>query len=409
MQTLREDTLQQQIHWFEDFEKWQAAAFWSDLRIQAERLVASADQKIAALGSRLARILAAGEGAAQTNAILTLNEFSNEASQLTTVIRTNIERRLREAFARELQRDNQLLDELLAFLRTLGSTADTVEDLDDPDGDDEEDETRPRGEREEAFEAYTRAARTQARAVISKRSVSRRSRHGRILQWLGTRSLTESECLTTGQMLQVQTALRRFSNPLRQFIDRIPARYRQFRRARQANQQWYVADAIESNWVSPLEVDAILLIMLRGARAFLRNPSVISMISEPRFITLKTIHDLYRTQVLVDEATDFSPLQLACMASLCDPEVQSFLACGDFNQRITEWGSRSSGELKWVCPDFDIRTIDITYRHSRQLNELARALAALSKPETPLAALPPHVNSEGVLRYLLKTLTARRP
>jgi superfamily I DNA/RNA helicase len=92
------------------------------------------------------------------------------------------------------------------------------------------------------------------------------------------------------------------------------------------------------------------------------------------------------------------------MASLCDLEIQSFLACGDFNQRITEWGTRSVEDLKWVFPDFDIRTIDITYRHSRQLNDLARALAALSQPESPLAELPPNVNSEGVAPVLAKNV-----
>jgi hypothetical protein len=158
-------------------------------------------------------------------------------------------------------------------------------------------------------------------------------------------------------MLHVQTALRRFSNPIRQFINRVPARYRQFRRERQSNQTWYVRSAIEPNHVSPLEVDAILLVILRAARALLKDAKTIDSINEPRFGILKSIYEIYRTQVLVDEATDFSPLQLACMASLCDPSVESFLACGDFNQRITEWGARSSQELKWVCPDFVIRTI----------------------------------------------------
>jgi hypothetical protein len=40
----------------------------------------------------------------------------------------------------------------------------------------------------------------------------------------------------------------------------------------------------------------------------------------------------------------FSPVQLACMAQLCDPAANSFVACGDFNQRITSWGSRSDAD-----------------------------------------------------------------
>jgi DNA helicase IV len=50
----------------------------------------------------------------------------------------------------------------------------------------------------------------------------------------------------------------------------------------------------------------------------------------------------------------------------------------------------------WVFPDFEVHPIHITYRHSRQLNELARRLASLSGPKAPEAELPPYVSSEGV-------------
>jgi hypothetical protein len=36
------------------------------------------------------------------------------------------------------------------------------------------------------------------------------------------------------------------------------------------------------------------------------------------YATLKPARDLYKTQVAVGEATDFSPIQLACTAAMCD-------------------------------------------------------------------------------------------
>jgi adenylate kinase family enzyme len=403
LQSLLEDTLVRQIEWFDDLETWQASAFWDDLRAQADILATNSDRTIAAVGGRLSAIVSSANAATQTAPLLALNGVAAEVSGLASKLRADVDRLLREAFAKELRQDNRLLDDLLAFLSTIGSSADVTEEFDDPDADDEEEEVgENRGDREEAFEAYMRAARTQARAAISKRSVSRRSRSGQILQWLGPRSLAEAERLAIGKILQVQTALRRFSNPLRQYLNRMPARYRRFRRERQEAQTWYLPSGFGGGEVSPLEVDAILLLMLRAGRALLREPALVRSLDEPRYATLKTIYDLYRTQVLVDEVTDFAPLQIACMGALCDPHVESFLACGDFNQRVTDWGTRSQKELKWVFPDFDIRTIDITYRHSRQLNELARALAALSGSETPLAELPPNVNSEGVAPVLAK-------
>jgi superfamily I DNA/RNA helicase len=127
----------------------------------------------------------------------------------------------------------------------------------------------------------------------------------------------------------------------------------------------------------------------------LAEPRIAAAVDEDSITTLQAVRELFRTQVLVDEATDFSPIQLACMGALSDPATNAFLACGDFNQRITSWGARSEAELKWVFPDIDIRTIRITYRHSRQLNALAHRIAQLSDDGHQAAALPEHVDNEG--------------
>jgi DNA helicase IV len=65
-------------------------------------------------------------------------------------------------------------------------------------------------------------------------------------------------------------------------------------------------------------------------------------------------------------------------------------------------GSRTLNDLRWVYPDFDVRPIRVTYRHSRQLNELASKLASFSGQEAPIPELPPDVNSEGVDPVLAK-------
>jgi DNA helicase IV len=150
-----------------------------------------------------------------------------------------------------------------------------------------------------------------------------------------------------------------------------------------------------------------LLAMLRAARELLGDRRISRDLDQGRYVSLKTIQSLFRTQIVVDEATDFSPVQLACMAALCDPAAQSFLACGDFNQRITEWGSRSDADLKWVFPDIDVRSINISYRHSRQLNEFAKRIVLLSSPDAPDAQLPAHVDNEGVPPVLVKGLAGR--
>jgi hypothetical protein len=50
-------------------------------------------------------------------------------------------------------------------------------------------------------------------------------------------------------------------------------------------------------------------------------------IEQGSFTLPLTVQDLFRTQIVVDEAMDFSPTQLACMKDSCDPAANSFFAC----------------------------------------------------------------------------------
>jgi len=181
--------------------------------------------------------------------------------------------------------------------------------------------------------------------------------------------LPANELHRLGTSLQAQGAARRFVNPARRYFDRLAIRYRRFRRERQAKGEWYVKDSFTPTELSPLEVDVVLLALLRRTRSLLADRRIAREFAQARYGVLKQANDLYRTQVAVDEATDFSPIQLACMMALSDPATRSFIGCGDFNQRITDWGTRSASDLSWISPDLEIRSITIIYRHSRQLNE----------------------------------------
>ncbi len=136
--------------------------------------------------------------------------------------------------------------------------------------------------------------------------------------------------------------------------------------------------------------------MLRGTNELIVGGRSLIDVQTPGRGILERMGHLYRTQVLVDEATDFSPLQLACMATLARPDTRSFFACGDFNQRVTSWGTRSQDEMKWVLPDIVTRTVTVAYRQSRQLHTLARQLIVLSGGSEDDAILPNFAENEGV-------------
>jgi hypothetical protein len=52
--------------------------------------------------------------------------------------------------------------------------------------------------------------------------------------------------------------------------------------------------------------------------------------------------------------------------------------------------------MKWVFADFDIKEITVSYRQSKQLNDLARAMIRAVGGTEQNASLPAHVDSAGV-------------
>ena len=93
---------------------------------------------------------------------------------------------------------------------------------------------------------------------------------------------------------------------------------------------------------------------------------------------IRRIRREHLTQVFVDEATDFSPVQLACTMELAHPRLRSWFACGDLDQRITDNGLRDRSDVDWlsttVGQKIDVSEVRIGYRQSRRLRELAAAL-----------------------------------
>ncbi|MDQ0350157.1 ATP-binding domain-containing protein [Ancylobacter vacuolatus] len=384
-----------QIDWFEDFQSWQAENFWMSLGSQAVVLSEAHDSRVRTLGQRIAAILPERRSQVGAGALLAFDQLRGELSALEHEIKTATEKTIRSSIAHHARFDRDFLDKLYDFAKSARDAIEPVEDADDVDADEEEEEEAvPRGNREEAIAIYIKAQKRRARSRVQRRSIGTKSRDGRILEWLGDRGLDETSLKEVGEAELQRQALRRFANPIREYVARVRLRYGQFRRERLAQGRWY-AEAIPGPDLSPLEVDLVILATLRAGRLLLADRRVVSAVDEPRYMLLRNIRSLMRNQVVVDEATDFSPIQLACMAQLSDPAIGSFVACGDFNQRITSWGARTEADLRWVFSDIDIRRIEITYRHSRPLAELAARLSGLTGHHPEAAKLPQHLTNDG--------------
>jgi DNA polymerase III delta prime subunit len=401
---LSEAALDQPIQWYDDFDTWQRKAYIQELHGAANLLHEAQTPEVQRIGARLQDFLTrAGDGALAST-------FGSLAAELPTVqalvtsLKETSDGKIKAALTHQLKRNRAFLDELARFIDGLQQTQTTdADEQDDLDADEEEeDATALRTGRAAALSAYMQAVRAQARSAATKRTLSKTSRNGKIIKWLADRGLTEADRADVGASLLVQTSARRFTNPVKRYLDGIPKRYRAFRRERQQNGKWYRNEGFEARDIHPLELDIVLLAILRAAGDLISRPNVQRGIDSPAWSSLQPILRHYRNQILVDEATDFSPIQLACMATLAHPRLRSFFACGDFNQRLTTWGARSAAELKWVFDDFEIKEITVSYRQSKQLNDLARAMIRAVGGTEQNVSLPAQVDSVGVAPALLE-------
>lgn len=145
--------------------------------------------------------------------------------------------------------------------------------------------------------------------------------------------------------------------------------YEDFRCDSANSEHYAIASEAPSTELTEPELDVILLSMLESASFISRAGLSTPLIS--RFRTEQ------RTHIVVDEATDFSSVQLRCMLLLARAPYRAFAAAGDFKQRVRKLGLRSEEDIRWVDPHFDTRSVSISYRQSSRLNDLALRLADL--------------------------------
>ena len=389
--TLLDGTETDSIAWFEAFESWQKKTYWDEMRASAKTISEHGAAEIARLGQRLVTAIGS-EGAGTVQVFVSLLPVADEIRAMADERKAATDKELRKATNLQVNRDRSFLDALGSFMESLADVADDGDEQED----DEDDQNPVRVGRTAALNQYMRVMRTHARARARRRNVPKNTRTGRILDWLGDRLPSESELLSIGDSLLVQSSLRWFTNPVRRYVDGIPGRYRQFRRINQAESSWYEPEGFAPTDLHPLEVDVILLAMLRSSDELVQRARRLDSDGNPAQRVLNRMNSLYRTQVLVDEATDFSPIQLACMATLARPGTRSFFACGDFNQRVTIWGARTVSDIRWVLPDIETRSVSIAYRQSRHLHELARRLVSLEGDAASEVVLSSFAENNGV-------------
>lgn len=398
LSSLLADTAKNQMEWFTDFDVWQGARYLEELTAATQLLQSSNVRQASELGKFLAEVL--GEHQTWPS---TLSQFAEELPRVQSFMaqfRDEIGKRLEAALIAQLHKNRNFVAEFATFLETVQQVE--GDEGDETEVDDEDDSQAPKVGAQAATNEYYQALRALSRSAATKRAVNKASRIGKVIEWLGDRVLPQNDLIDIGNKLILQTAARRFVTPVRGYVSGIGKRYRAFRRERQGAGTWYESSGFDQRDVHPLELDVILLATLKAGNELINRRNVQRAIDSPQWAPLKAVMSCYRHQILVDEATDFSPLQLACMNALAHPRTRSVFACGDFNQRLTTWGVRSPEALSWSLPSLDIREITVAYRQSRQLNDLARDIISAVGGTVQNVSLPNEVNNDVTPPVLLE-------
>ena len=396
IETFLPDASSNLIDWFDDFDRWQRERTFVQFHQAADELSRENDRSLAKMGERAVDALVRFDAARLEELTIVLTTGAKELQELIAVLKGRTDRRIDEALNIQVNRNRGFLDEFALFLGSMRDVSDAaVDDVEDAETEDEEEGAAPSTTRGFAVAQYRRFARGQARASARRRAMGKDSVLGKIGEWVGDRGLSEAVRAEVGTSLLVQARVRRLASPIRRMLNGTPRRYREFRRLRQSEARWYKTAGFNPTDIGPLEVDAVLLAMLRLAAPLMRRLDAGTAQDGPEWGIARALRNIRRNQVLVDETTDFSPIQLACMSALVHPATRSFFACGDFNQRLTRWGSRDLSQVEWAIRGISKKTINVSYRQTKELNELARSLAKVSGADSEVV-LPDRVDNTGV-------------
>lgn len=402
-------TLANQIPWFEAFDAHQKALFVGDMEAEAKRLQETADPRAARLGKQILDVISRY----RDDPLQLVSELANLGDQLRAVAAAgrDEQRTMLQAPLNDYARSNAgFLDDLMRFVESLSTIEDDEAEAEEADGDDEDAQLVTTARDPNIVRRmFSNAMRSRAIAQATGRAPAAASRAGRLLDWLREQELDLPDLRQLGATLLVQRSAQRLARAPNAYVSGISLRYRRFRRTMREENQWYTSDRFAASDAHPSEVDIILFTMLRTGRDLEANNTLMRRLADRPPPLLAAIARLRRNQVLVDEATDFSPVQLACIRALASPATDSFFACGDFNQRLTQWGTRSEEDLLWVSHGLTIERIDVSYRQSRRLADFARALGHVQGYEID-DHLPDHIDNVGyqpVLGLSLASLPAQ--
>ena len=354
------------LEWSDDFEAYRNTRDAKVVEAAAALLARSDTPDTATLGQTLEAALA---GDASTgDCVRRLERFHGRLEAVIARNDTAVRKAVTDRFTEIANRDP---DFPLALVERLLEIRDSTNDSEPEDATNEAAAAEPgqRMTRRQARGSAVAYIRNHMLALAKGRRLPPSSAASRLVRWLGPRlGIEDAEMLRFGQRERELRAARALLRHGSDALSGIVPAYRAFRRERARSGIHYSGEPTDRSHVAPPELDLLVLSALRALREADERSGDIGA-ARRKFL---------RAQVLVDEVTDFSPVQLSAMRELAYPRTGSFFLSGDLNQRLTDTGLGSSEALKRVDPQITVRRLRVGYRQSRTLLELGLAIATVA-------------------------------
>lgn len=380
---------------YEDFIAFHQVRVADELSSSIEQLSSFEDERLKQICSGL---LSIRDRLTENNLIefyRQLEKYQADITQAIEEIKVGTDKELRGYLALQVNKNKQFIEELKGVINDWKSAK--LHDSENEEFDEDDEDEVITTANQQAFSDYKKAIRALGKAKFSKRSLPKGSLSTAIIDWLGERLPNQGDLIELGSSTVIMTELRKFKNAEVRYLKGISRSYRLFRKSEEVFKNWFESTPSKPNYIEQCELDILILANLKIARALLKERFVQQRIESSGVSAIQSVASSFKNQILVDEATDFSPIQLACMESLTVPSIGSFFACGDFNQRITELGTQSTEQLNWISPQLKTEKIDVVYRQSELLNQFAKELLMGMKGDIDFVGqLPKNANHKGV-------------
>lgn len=391
-----------EAEWYDDFRAYLDAAIADELKADADWLARGQADDLSAIGQLLSDALDTSRKDIYAHALRSVSELISDIREAVSARNDAISRLLakaRNALASEDRNfPNALRDEISRQLAVAAQASEDEENFEVALDDDDHIETEPLlghpVSLRLALARFERALKTLAKARLVRRSISEKTQDGMLLAWLGERRLPSDDDLKRmGELLTEQAKLKKFERLERLFLRSVAPKYKRFRTDRAKASRWYHSTPPKPSDIFWQELDLVVLASLQVANELLEHhrSRIGGDLSDSGLL-----RNLHRAQVLIDEATDFSRVQLACMNEIAHPASGSFFLCGDINQRLTSWGLKSNEALDWINSNIERRSITVSYRQSQRLVDLAKDVASLGGSEAEDIILPDRLDVQGL-------------